>query len=107
MNLAECRFCHAGQDVRFTVFSDNPVMARLEDVVTMEFPIGQAEIYRLEPSANTHWVSVLESTQGKLQSRSWARFKGEFFEVLEPRALARIRAAVDKISDRKSVLPRH
>ena len=102
MNLAECRFTHAGQDVRFTVFADNPVMAKLDDVVTMEL-IGQAEIYRLEPSQKTQWVSVLENSQGKLLSRAWARFKGDFFEVREPRELKRIQAAVERLS----VLPRH
>jgi len=96
VNLAECRFTHAGQDVGFTVFADNPVMAKLDDVVTMEL-IGQAEIYRLEPSQKTQWVSVLENSQGKLLSRAWTRLKGDFFEVLEPRELARIRAAVEML----------
>jgi len=94
MNLAECRFTHAGQDVRFTVFSDSAVMAKLDSVLTMEL-IGQAEVYRLEPSPKTQWVSVLENSQGKLHSRAWTRFKGDFFEVWEPGELRRIKDAVE------------
>ncbi len=102
MTLAECRFTHAGQDVGFTIFSDGRVATKLEDVIRMEL-IGQAEIYRLEPSQKTQWVSVLESSQGKQQLRAWARFKGDFFEVREPRELEKIKAAMG----RRAVLPRH
>lgn len=89
MNLTDCRFTHAGQDVRFTVYSDSAVATKLVDVLDMPV-IGQAEVYRIEPE-KAQYVAVIENEQGVERSRYWQRIDGQFVEVIRPVMIARIR----------------
>lgn len=93
MNLTQCRFTHAGQDIRFTVYSDGVVATKLIDVISMEM-IGQAELYSLEPSPAVHYIAIVENDLGRETSRYWKRFGTEFIETNQPTIVSKIKSAL-------------
>lgn len=95
MNLQECKFTHAGTDYRFTVSADGPVKTVLDSVIDMPL-MGQAEVYRVEPTAPTKFVSVLEHNGKKECVRFWLlKDSTNYEEVVNPIMIAEIEKQLD------------
>jgi hypothetical protein len=58
MELEQYKFCYAGSDMNFAVFSDDP--CHISYVKSVRIPIGhtQVEFYEIEPGARTRWIVV-------------------------------------------------
>jgi hypothetical protein len=78
MDLRESKFYYAGHDMNFAVFSDYP--CRVRYVESIPLPISQApfEVYAIDPAANSQWVMVQESNDGKSRVKFFLR-EGEVF----------------------------
>jgi hypothetical protein len=80
MDLEESRFYYAGQDMNFTIFSDSP--CRVKHLESIPLPMGQnpVDVYAIEPGANSQWVVVQQTEQGKSRLKFFVREGGTFHE---------------------------
>jgi hypothetical protein len=58
MELRECKFYHAEQEMNFAIFSDDPCLIRY--LQSIPLPIGptHVDVYEVVPGAKTQWVVV-------------------------------------------------
>jgi hypothetical protein len=82
MDLKESKFYYAGHDMNFAVFSDYP--CRVKYVDSIPLPISQApvEVYAIEPAADSQWIVVQQSNDGKTSLKFYLR-EGEIFHENE------------------------
>jgi len=80
MNLSDCRFVHAGRTMGFTIFASSPVRVVLDQVFQMQM-VGQAEVYKLEPTKQVRRISVRIKDGYKVINRHWIRRREQFEEV--------------------------
>jgi hypothetical protein len=83
MDLREKKFYHAGPDMNFVVFSDNPCRVRFITSISLPISHTSVEVYSIEPGTNSQWVVVQERNNGQSVLRFFIR-DGETF--LENRA---------------------
>ena len=69
MELKQCRFYHAGQEMNFAIFADDPCLIRY--LQSIPLPIGPTpvDVYEIEPGAKTQWIVVkhVDGNQSALQ----------------------------------------
>jgi hypothetical protein len=81
MDLAECRFYYAGEDMNFVIFADGACRARfLESIRLLPMAESRAYAYAIEPGANTHWVVVRQTNGEKMNWRLFVRTGEKFSE---------------------------
>jgi len=80
MELQQHRFCYAGSDMNFAVFSDDP--CHISYVKSVPIPIGhtQVEFYEVEPGARTHWIVVKQIDGYKNTLKVFLRHNERFLE---------------------------
>src|SRR5262245_56554422 len=78
MDVRESRFYYAGQDLNFTVFSDQPCRARFVDSITLPISYAPVEVYTIEPGVNSQWIVVQQKTDGRSSLKVFVR-DGEAF----------------------------
>ena len=78
MDLNESKFCYAGQDMNFSVFSDYPCRVRYVDSIRLPIDLARVEIYTIEPASNGQWVVVEQKNEGKSSLKFFLR-EGEVF----------------------------
>jgi hypothetical protein len=80
MELQRHKFCHAGSDMNFAVFSDDP--CRISYVESIAIPVGhtQVELYRIEPGDRTKWIVVKQLDGHKATLKVFLRRNEKFLE---------------------------
>jgi hypothetical protein len=80
MELQQCKFCYAGSDMNFAVFSDDP--CRISYVNSVPIPIGhtKVELYQIEPGARTQWIVVKQVDGSKNTLKVFLREEEKFLE---------------------------
>jgi hypothetical protein len=80
MELQQYKFCYAGSDMNFAVFSDDP--CHISYVKSVPIPIGhtQVELYEIEPGARTRWIVVKQVDGSKNTVRVFLRQHERFLE---------------------------
>jgi hypothetical protein len=80
MELQQYKFCYAGSDMNFAVFSDDP--CHISYVKSVPIPIGhtQVELYEIEPGARTRWIVVKQVDGSKNTVRVFLRQEERFLE---------------------------
>ena len=78
MDLKESKFYHAGQDMNFVVFSDDPCQLRYVGSIRLPTNLAPVEIYTIEPASNGQWVVVEQKNEGKSTLKFFLR-DGEAF----------------------------
>jgi hypothetical protein len=81
MDLGECRFYYAGEDMNFVIFSDDACRARfLESIRLLPMAESRAYAYAIEPGPNSHWVVVRQTNGEKMNWRLFLRVGEKFLE---------------------------
>jgi hypothetical protein len=81
MELGECRFYYAGEEMNFVVFSDGACRARfLESIRLLPVAENRAYAYAIEPGVNSQWVVVRQTNGNKMGWRFFLRAGEEFPE---------------------------
>jgi hypothetical protein len=80
MELQQYRFCYAGSDMNFAVFSDDP--CHVSYVKSVPIPIGhtKVELYEIEPGAKTRWIVVKQVDGYKNTVKVFQRQNKRFLE---------------------------
>jgi hypothetical protein len=80
MELQQYKFCYAGSDLNFSVFSDCP--CRISYLESVPIPIGssQVELYEIEPGARTQWIVVKQVDGHKNTLKVFLRQNEQFLE---------------------------
>jgi hypothetical protein len=80
MELQQYKFCYAGNDMNFAVFSDNP--CHISYVKSVPIPIGhtKVELYQIEPGANTKWIVVKQVDGSQSTLKVFLRQEERFLE---------------------------
>jgi hypothetical protein len=80
MELQQYKFCHAGSDMNFAVFSDDS--CHISFVKSVPIPMGhtQVELYEIEPGARTRWIVVKQVDGPKNTLKVFLRQKERFLE---------------------------
>jgi hypothetical protein len=80
MELQQYRFCYAGSDMNFAVFSDDP--CHVSYVKSVPIPIGhtKVELYEIEPGARTRWIVVRQVDGYKNTVKVFLRQNERFLE---------------------------
>jgi hypothetical protein len=81
MELGECRFYYAGEEMNFVVFSDGACRARFLESIRL-LPIAESRVYAyaIEPGANSHWVAVRQTNGNKMVWKFFLRAGEKFPE---------------------------
>src|SRR5262245_57835583 len=58
MELRECKFYHAGQDMNFAIFSDSPCLTRYLQSIRLPLGPSHVDVYEIQPGAKTQWIVV-------------------------------------------------
>ena len=80
MELQQYKFCYAGSDMNFAVFSDDS--CRISYVKSVPIPFGhtQVELYEIEPGARTRWIVVKQVDGYRNTLKVFLRQNGRFLE---------------------------
>ena len=80
MELQQYKFCYAGSDMNFAVFSDDP--CHISYVKSVPIPIGhtQVQLYEIEPGARTRWIVVKQVDGHKNTLKVFLRQNEGFLE---------------------------
>jgi hypothetical protein len=80
MELQQYKFCYAGSDMNFAVFSDDP--CHISYVKSVPIPIGhtKVEFYEIEPGARTRWIVVKQVNGYKNTLKVFLRQNEKFLE---------------------------
>ena len=80
MELQQYKFCYAGNDMNFAVFSDDP--CHISYVKSVPIPIGhtKVELYEIEPGAKTRWIVVKQVDGYKNTLKVFLRQNERFLE---------------------------
>ena len=80
MELQQYKFCYAGSDMNFAVFSDDP--CHISYVESVSIPIGhtKVELYEIEPGANTKWIVVKQVDGSQSTLKVFLRQDERFLE---------------------------
>jgi hypothetical protein len=69
MELKQCKFYHAGQEMNCAIFANDPCLIRY--LQSIPLPIGPTpvDVYEIEPGAKTQWIVVkhVDGNQSALQ----------------------------------------
>ena len=80
MDLSNCKFYHAGEEMNFSIFSDSPCRALYIDSISTPLTDTKVEIYEIHPGDNTQWV-VIQQREGEVRRiRLFVRKGNEFVE---------------------------
>ncbi len=80
MELRDCKFYYGGQDMSFSVFSNDPCRARYLDSISVPFVQTRVDVYAIEPGAETRWVLIRRKDDGKDTFRLFIRRGNRFLE---------------------------
>ena len=78
MDLKECKFYHAGQEMNFVTFSDYPCLTRYLQRIPLWLSQTHVDVYEVEPGAKTQWVVVKHVDGSKSTFKIFIR-DGEVF----------------------------
>jgi len=80
MELRQCKFYHAGQEMNFAIFSDDP--CRIRYLHSIPLPIGptQVDVYEIEPGAKTQWIIAKQVDGNKRALKVFIRDGEAFLE---------------------------
>jgi hypothetical protein len=87
MELNECKFYLAGEDMNFAVYSDDLCRAKYLESIRL-LPIGnlKVHVYEVEPGAHSEWVAVTQREGRRSCLKIFVR-KGERFLENQTREL--------------------
>ena len=79
MELSECRFYLAGEEMNFAVYSDGLCRSKYLESIRL-LPIGsmKVHVYEIEPGAHSEWVAVTQREGRRSCLKIFVR-KGESF----------------------------
>jgi hypothetical protein len=81
MDLGECRFYYAGEEMNFLVFSDGACRTTfLETIRLLPIMASQVHAYAIEPGADSQWVVVRQTNGKKMDWRFFLRAGEKFLE---------------------------
>jgi hypothetical protein len=81
MDLGECRFYYAGEEMNFLVFSDGACRTTyLETIRLLPILASQVHAYAIEPGADSQWVVVRQTHGKKMDWRFFLRAGVKFLE---------------------------
>lgn len=80
MELRDCRFCFAGHDMNFAIFSDDPCCVRYRESIPLPIGHTRVEVYEIEPGAKTHWILVKQMDGDKNTLRVFIKSGEKFLE---------------------------
>ena len=80
MELRGCSFYHAGQEMNFAIFSDDPCLIRYLQSISLPIGRTQVDVYEIEPGAKTQWIVVKQVDGNKGVLRIFIRDGEAFLE---------------------------
>ncbi len=80
MELRDYKFYYGGQDMSFSVFSDDPCRARYLDSISIPFVQTRVDVYEIEPGPKTRWVLIKQKDDDKDTFRLFIRQGKKFLE---------------------------
>jgi hypothetical protein len=80
MDLSNCKFFHAGEEISFSIFSDSPCRARYIDSISTPLTDTKVEVYEIHPGYNTQWLVILQREGEVRRIRVFVRKGNEFVE---------------------------
>ncbi len=83
MELRDCKFFYGGQEMSFSVFSNEPCRVRYFDSITVPFVQTRVDVYQIEPRPKTRWVLIKQKDGGKDSFRLFVRQGERFVESQE------------------------
>ena len=81
MRLSECRFYCGGQELSFSMFSDEVCLAKHIDIIAMRL-IGEVDVdaYEIVPSTASRWLVVSQTNGDEMTYRWFVREDETFLE---------------------------
>lgn len=73
MELRDCKFFYGGQEMSFSVFSNDPCRARYLDSISVPLVQTRVDVYRIEPGPKTRWVLIRQKDEDKDRFRLFVR----------------------------------
>lgn len=84
MDLRDCKFYYGGQEMSFSVFSNDSCRARYLDSISIPFIQTRVDVYEIEPGPKTRWVLVKQKDNDKDTFRLFIRQGKKFLENQSP-----------------------
>jgi hypothetical protein len=81
MDLAECRFYYAGEEMNFVVFSEGTCRTIfMESIRLLPIMGSQGYAYAIQPGADSQWVVAVQTNGKKMDLRVFLRSGEKFLE---------------------------
>ena len=83
MELRECKFYYGGQEMSFSVFSNDPCRALYLDSISLPLIQTRVDVYQVDPGPKTRWVLIRQKHENKDSFRLFIRQGDRFVESQE------------------------
>ena len=83
MELRDCKFFYGGHEMSFSVFSNDPCLARYLDSILLPLVQTRVDVYQIEPGPKTRWVLIKQKDEEKDRFRLFVRQGERFVESQE------------------------
>jgi len=94
MDLGNCKFYHAGEEMNFSIFADSSCRTRYIDSVSTPLTDVKVEVYEIHPGYNTQWL-VIQQREAKVQRiRLFVRKGDDFVESCVEQISAELKSRI-------------
>lgn len=94
MELRDCKFCHSGQRMNFSVFSKDSCRSKYLDNIYVPFVQVTVDVYKIEPRSRTQWI-LIKQTAGSKENLRLFTCKGK--KITERKIQYLLKTAKDAI----------